>query len=83
MIYNLLRDFQNLNTVGLLNRNSDSSHNLSLRLQPEAKYQRDHGIFTASSNSRSIECLIKLGFHKIAPVATIVAVVEKRVLTQK
>ena len=34
----------------------------------------------------STSCLLKLlkpGFHIIAPVATVVAVVEKRVLTQK
>ena len=30
-----------------------------------------------------VHCFLKPGFHIIAPVATVVAVVEKRVLTQK
>ena len=32
---------------------------------------------------QSLSDLVKPGFHIIAPVATVVAVVEKRVLTQK
>ena len=37
----------------------------------------------SSKWTRKVQCSLKPGFHIIAPVATVVAVVEKRVLTQK
>ena len=48
------------------------------------KYRNtDHGIISTFVKLPFLSMSVKPGFHIIAPVATVVAIVEKRALTQK